>query len=134
MAINRDQKYRQMAIRSKYQRLYTHLCGLTDEEWMASFDEIELIIGFDLPASARLHKPWWANQKGGGGHSQALAWTMAGWETAEVDLDSETLMLRRKSLDPAGPDSLDEVWPARSVGKWPEDLSIRRQDLYADRT
>ena len=133
MAIDRDQKYRQMAVRSKYQRLYTHLCGLTDQEWKASFDEIESIIGFGLPASARLHKPWWANQKGGGGHSQALAWTMAGWETAEIDLESETLMLRRRNSDSVDPVSLDEVWPARSVGKWPEGLSTSREDLCAER-
>lgn len=133
MTIDRDQKYRQMAVRSKYQRLYTHLCGLTDQEWKASFAEIETIIGFGLPESARLHKPWWANQKGGGGHSQALAWTMAGWETAEVDLDSETLILRRKRSDFAGPVSLDQIWPVRSVGKWPEGLSASREDLYAAR-
>ena len=29
MTMNREQRYRQMAARSKYQRLYTHLCGLT---------------------------------------------------------------------------------------------------------
>lgn len=133
MAIDRDQKYRQMAVRSKYQRLYTHLCGLADEEWKASFAEIETIIGFKLPASARLHKPWWANQKGGGGHSQALAWTMAGWETAEIDLDTETLVLRKRSLDSDRPVSLGAVWPARSVGKWPEGVSISREDLYAAR-
>ena len=25
---------------------------------------------------------------------------------------------------------LDEIWPARSVGPWPEGLSLRREDLY----
>ncbi len=27
---------------------------------------------------------------------------------------------------------LDEVWPVRSAGEWPKDLSLRREDLYAD--
>ena len=73
MAIDRDHEYRGMAARGKYQRLYTHLCRLGIQEWRASFGEIESIIGFGLPASARLHRPWWANQRSGNGHSQALA-------------------------------------------------------------
>ena len=133
MVIDRDQKYRQMAVRSKYQRLYTHLCGLATQEWKATFTEIESIIGFQLPASARLHKPWWANQKGGGGHSQALAWTMAGWETAEIDLESETLLIKRKSSDSDQTLSLDEVWPVHRAGRWPEGLGLRREELYEER-
>ncbi len=27
---------------------------------------------------------------------------------------------------------LDEVWPVRSVAAWPKDLSLRREDRYAD--
>ena len=133
MVIDRDRKYRQLAASSKYQRLYTHLCGLGCEEWKISFSEIESIIGFQLPASARLHKPWWANQKGGGGHSQALAWTMAGWETAEIDLESETLMLRRKNSETGRTLSLGEVWPVHSAGGWPEGLSLRREESYEER-
>ena len=51
MAVDRDRKYLEMAARGKYQRLYTHLCGMTTQEWRPSFDEIESIIGFELPAS-----------------------------------------------------------------------------------
>ena len=133
MAVDLDQKYRQLAVRSKYQRLYSHLCGLSGQEWRASFSEIESIIGFELPPSARLYRPWWSNQKGGDGHSQALAWTMAGWETAEIDLESETLLLRRKAPEPPRTFSLDDLWPVHSAGSWPEGLSLRREDLYEDR-
>ena len=82
MAIDRDQKYREMAARGKYRRLYTHLCSLPAQAWRTTFGEIESILGFELPASARLHRPWWSNQRGGNGHSQAIAWSVAGWETA----------------------------------------------------
>ena len=133
MAINRDRKYREMAVRGKYQRLYTHLCGFTTQEWQTSFGEIESIIGFELPASARLHRPWWSNQSGGNGHSQALAWSAAGWETADVDMDSETLLLRRKPQDTARRPTLDEAWPVHSAGTWPENLSLSREDIYEDR-
>ena len=134
MAIDREQKYREMAVRGKYQRLYTYLCGLGTQEWRTSFGEIESIIGFELPPSARLHRPWWGNQRSGNGHSHALAWSVAGWETAEVDMDAETLLLRRRKRPEAVRKlSLDEVWPVHPTAVWPEGLSLRREDIYEDR-
>ena len=64
VAIDREQKYREMAIRGKYHRLYTHLCSRPAREWRTTFREIESIAGFDLP-SARLPRPWWSNQRSG---------------------------------------------------------------------
>ena len=133
MAIDRERKYREMANRGKYQRLYTHLCGLTTDEWRTSFGEIESVIGFPLPTSARLHRPWWSNQTGGNGHSQALAWSAAGWETAEVEMDAETLLLRRKPKEAIERPILDEAWPVHSAGAWPEGLSLRRENIYEER-
>ena len=134
MAIDRDQKYREMAVRGKYRKLYTHLCGLPFHEWRTSFGEVESILGFELPASARLHRPWWANQGGGGGHSQAVAWGIAGWETTEVDLNGETLMFRRQeSQENVRELSLDEIWPVHRAGVWPEGVSLSREDIYGDR-
>ena len=63
--IDREQKYREMATRGKYRRLYAHFCGLRSQEWSASFVEVEAVIGFHLPASARLHRAWWANPEPG---------------------------------------------------------------------
>ena len=134
MAIDRERSYREMAIRGKYQRLYTHLCALKAGEWRTSFGEIESIIGFELPASARLHRPWWANQSRGNGHSQSLAWSVAGWETAEVDMETETLVLRRRKRPQPGRErSLEAMWPAHAAGRWPEGLSLRREDIYEER-
>ena len=133
MAMDRDRKYREMAARGKYQRLYTHLCALTTKEWRTSFDEIESILGFELPASARSHRPWWSNQSGGNGHSQALAWSAAGWETADVDMDAEVLLLRRKLQETLRRPVLEEVWPVHSAGAWPENLSLSREGIYEDR-
>ena len=133
MVIDRNSQYQKMANRGKYQRLYTHLFSLTTQEWRTSFDEIESIIGFQLPASARLHRPWWSNQTGGNGHSQALSWSAAGWETAEVDMDAETLLLRRKPTEAVHRAPLDEAWPVHSAGAWPEGLSLRRADIYDER-
>ena len=55
-------------------------------------------------------------------------------ETAEVDMDSETLLLRRKPSEAVHRPSLDEAWPVHSAGAWPEDLSLRREDIYGERT
>ena len=68
MVIDRDQKYREMAARGQYQGLYTHLRGHQTQEWSTSLGEIESITGFELPPSARLHRPWWANQSSGSDH------------------------------------------------------------------
>ena len=132
MAIDRDRKYREMANRGKYQRLYSHLCGLQSEEWGTSFGEIESIMGFALPPTARLHRPWWANQVNG--HSHALAWVAAGWKTEKVNMDAETLVFRRVGVtEPHGNINLDEIWPVHPTAVWPEGLSLRREDIYEDR-
>ena len=133
MAVDQKDKYRGMVLRGKYQRLYTYLSSLHLQEWRTSFGEIEAVIGFKLPSSARLHRPWWGNQRGGNGHSHALAWSVAGWETAEIDMDAETLLFRRTHPKPVPRLPLDEAWPAHPTAVWPESLSLRREDLYEER-
>ena len=134
MVIDRMQRRREMASRGKYRRLYAHLCSLAAQEWRTSFGDVESVLGFELPASARLHRPWWANQKLGNGHSQALAWSVAGWETADVDMDAETLLFRRRGHpESARKLSLEEIWPVHPTAVWPEGLSLRREDMYEDR-
>ena len=130
-AADRYQKYREMAARGKYRRLYAHLCGLRAQEWRTTFEEIEAVLGFELPASARLHRPWWSNEsRAGSGHSHSLAWSAAGWETAEVDMDAETLLFRPRERPAAvRTPTLDAVWPVHSAGRWPEDLSLTREYL-----
>ena len=133
MVIDHTRKHRQMAARGKYQRLYSHLCSLPDREWKVSFADIEAVLGFELPDSARLYRPWWANQAGGG-RSQAIAWMAAGWETAKVDIPGETLLFRRRRTITKRRPSLDEVWPVHSAGGWPQGLSLDRAEIYEGRT
>ena len=135
MATDQEQIYRQKAMRGKYHRLYTHLLRRPAQSWRTTFREIESILGFRLPASARRHRPWWANQSGGRGHSHALAWITAGWETAKVDMVGETLLFVPRGQPKAiQTQSLDEVWPVHSAGGWPKGLSLRREDMYEERT
>ncbi len=86
---------RHRAARSKYGALYRHLTALTGPEWRTSFSEIESVLGFDLPASARRYPAWWANEKGGSGHSQKRAWQEAGWRTGNLNLAAETVVFER---------------------------------------
>ena len=95
MRSTRRELLQRTAQRGKYAPLHRHLLGLKSEEWRATFGEVERVLGFQLPDSARIHRPWWANQGERGGHSHALAWEMAGWKTAQVDMAKETLVFLR---------------------------------------
>ena len=131
MAIGQNHQYSQTAGRGKYRNLYRHLCSLEALEWRATFGEIEAVIGFKLPKSARKHRPWWGNQRGENGHSHARAWSAAGWETAEVDMAAETLLFRRTNGGGVQRLTLDEILPVHPTARWPEGLSLRREDMYA---
>jgi hypothetical protein len=85
------------AIKGKYAPLYSHLTRLEEDEWRASFAEIEAVLGFSLPRSARTHQPWWSNQTNPGSHPHAQAWQRAGWKARNVNLIGETLSFQRVS-------------------------------------
>ena len=72
---------RPSAPRGKYLPLYRHLNGLTGDVWHTTFTELETILGFRLPKSARTHPAWWSNSES---HSHASAWLAAGWTTRDV--------------------------------------------------
>ena len=58
-----------------------------------SFDDLERVLGDELPASAREHRSWWANDPDS--HTQALAWMRAGWRVEDVDLATGTVSFKR---------------------------------------
>lgn len=130
MSIESREQIREKVQRSKYRNLYHHLCGHRGLVWNASFSEIETILGFKLPAAARSHKSWWGNQSDGNGHVQSLAWTSAGWDAANVNLEIESLTFRRRRKQPI---NLDEIWPARHVGHWPPGFTVSREQIHEDR-
>ena len=83
-----------VAYMSKHDPLRDHLVNLRRDEWTATFDQVEDILGFRLPYSARSHQAWWANEEIGN-HSHARAWMNAGWRTSELNLTGETVVFRR---------------------------------------
>ena len=134
MATERDYNLPNREFGGKYRKLRTYLEAHPRREWRTTFSNIESILGFELPASARVYSGWWTNKNSGGTHSQAVAWSAAGWETAEVDMEAETLLFRPKKRSRTLTASiLDAEWPGRDMGPWPEGLSLRREDMYEDR-
>lgn len=106
----------------KYEPLGDHLRAMRDDRWNASFDEIEHILGFRLPNSAREHRAWWSNQSGGN-HSQAAAWVKAGWETREVDQKRERIRFERvQSCGQAA--TISDRRPHLSADLWAEAARI----------
>jgi hypothetical protein len=90
----------------KYEPLTDHLRSREGTTWTASFAEIECILGFPLPISARNYREWWANQRGAG-HSQKKGWQDAGWQVWKVDLAGEMVTFRnpRDAISAQGLDS-----------------------------
>ena len=108
---------------SKYNPLRESLQKRRGDQAAMSFAEIESILGFSLPASARQFREWWANTRGS--HVQAAAWLDAGWQTSQVDVERESLVFTRADFTYPAPSSarlkVEEGDPAVIV--------IRRQDL-----
>jgi hypothetical protein len=77
----------------KYGPLRHYLLQETRNCVPMTFREVESIIGGPLPASARRHRPWWANDATG--HAHAHAWLVAGYRTEQVDMEGERLVFVR---------------------------------------
>jgi hypothetical protein len=110
---------------SKYDPLRRRLLGLTDDRIRLSFEDIERVLGFRLPDSARRHPPWWANN--GGSHIQADAWMSVGWRTAQVDIGGERVTFERCSPR----DSLAPLQPAQQAGVADTGAAFARDDMIA---
>lgn len=76
----------------KYDPLYRFLADFPGNEWSASFDQVEHVLGLPLPNSAYQYQAWWANDST---HSQGRAWLDAGWETRGVDIYGESVVFVR---------------------------------------
>ncbi|HLL32211.1 MAG TPA: type II toxin-antitoxin system VapB family antitoxin [Allosphingosinicella sp.] len=84
----------------KYESLAARLESASANEWSATFAQVEQVLGFPLPPSARKYREWWSNQAGTG-HSQARGWQDAGWQVWKVDLAAERVIFRRVDGGPS---------------------------------
>jgi len=85
---------------SKYEPLENYLQNKigSKDKINLSFKEIENIIGAQLPASAKQHRPWWGNQKDNKNRPQARAWLSAGYlvDSVQQKLNGGSVCFRRK--------------------------------------
>lgn len=112
---------------SKYNPLIEHLAESPQDEWRASFAEVEGVLGFPLPKAARSGRTWWANDPE---KAHSRAWAAHGWEVGDVDHAAERVVFRRAAasgvaLQAAGPAVAGEA-PARETplpkALWPAAL------------
>lgn len=75
----------------KYKPLTEYLEMEADTAETMTFDKIQQVLGFPLPASAERHQAWWANQPRG----QSLAWLRAGYRSSAVSTDERKLTFVR---------------------------------------
>ena len=78
---------------SDYDRLSEWLRLQTSNRVNATFTQIERILSFDLPYSARTFPQWWENDPK---HMQGKTWMGAGFRTLDVNLVTETVAFVRR--------------------------------------
>jgi hypothetical protein len=111
---------------SKYDPLRRYLKSRTTEQSPMTFADVERVLGFALPLSARVHPTWWSNNTGT--HVGVRAWRDAGWRTSRVDVPGERVVFVRDptfSPSPAAPAMLEvaEASPSATV------VTLRLDDL-----
>ena len=125
-------RLQERAAHGKYKRLFMTLLVRRSGEWRATLEDVEGLLTFDLPKSARRYSAWWANDES---HSQALAWIGAGWKTSDVDLESETITFTPKNSEPVDRSlfDLNVVLPVHRTKLLLKDATFSREEIYEDR-
>jgi len=77
----------------KYRLLSDYLHNSEEIRVSLTFDDIERLLGFKLPPSARKHMAFWANTTS---HSIALSWLGVGYEIVEADMKNEVVIFEQK--------------------------------------
>jgi len=78
-----------------YKRLYTFLQGRYADRLVLTFAQIEDLLGFPLPAPARVEREWWSRAATGATQSvQSESWAGAS-RSATVNLTARTVLFER---------------------------------------
>jgi hypothetical protein len=102
---------------SKYDPLREHLARQAASHLPMSFDEVERVLGFALPPSAKVHATWWSNNTGT--HVGVRAWRDAGWKTANVNVPGEKVTFVR------------DLSAADASASASETIVVRKSDLHS---
>ena len=86
------------AVPAEYRSLHRYLDGRYANTVVLTFAEIEDLLGFALPATARIQQEWWANLDADSPPSdQSRSWTQAN-RTAKASLLTQTVSFERASV------------------------------------
>lgn len=82
----------------KYDPLQEYLNKIqsSKDEIELTFDEINEILGLNLPKSAYKYRMWWANPTSPKQHPYAQAWLSAGWRVDGLDLEKKWVRFKRR--------------------------------------
>lgn len=101
---------------SKYAALRDFLITRKHGHWSPTFSEIEKVLGFNLPVSARKYPAWWANQDRRS-HVQCSGWLDAGWRTSNLSLETEQVTFQYVDGTPTETSPKD-FKPTKSALTW----------------
>lgn len=77
---------------SKYNPLQFYLRSCEIREVTLKVNDIEEILGFDLPDTAYKRSAWWGNNANG--HSQANSWLDSGYNTKDIKLGESVTFIK----------------------------------------
>lgn len=127
---------------SKYEPLNQFLDRLQADYWRPTFLELERILDFKLPGTARKNAAWWEKEAGGAAR-HAHAWADAGWKVQSVDLEKERVTFVRGDTPlpeddhPDGGPSVSAAERLRSqaeaLGDWASESRERALDTLKTR-
>lgn len=88
---------RPSTVPAEYRPLHKYLEERYAENFVLTFAEIEDLLGFQLPDSARVTPEWWATSEGGAPRTpQSRSWTEAS-RTAQANLAAQIVLFQRAS-------------------------------------
>jgi DNA-binding transcriptional regulator YiaG len=77
----------------KYQPLFKYLSECEQTEVTLTLEQIEAIIGYQLPTTAGAERAWWSNRAKGA--FQSSAWLEASYRVEQIDLEARTVTFRK---------------------------------------
>ena len=142
MVAIRDRLVVDVVSRDNYSSLAGHLLSVRPEpEWRTTFGELEAILGYRPPDSARPHRPLWSTTKVGSGHGHFFLRQEAVWRAREADISADAPVFaysagtHERPGNAGGPRrfNLDRDFPPWDPGPWPEGFTVSREQIYDDR-
>jgi hypothetical protein len=92
-----DSRQRGRGDAGEYQLLYQYLRDRFSDRLVLTFGQIEDLLGFALPAPARVQRDWWGTSDSVADRSkQSDAWTLAG-RTASVNMGAQCVTFERET-------------------------------------